>query len=129
MRTDAQLAEMSDALAEMSLAIDVGYTEFSTADVAFHDAVARATQNTLIVVCSDVVRGVVLELIADKLANAADRHTLMLISLQHHTEVFRAVKAGDGASASRLARHALYDYYAEYLPEADRSMLSPLLDP
>ncbi len=60
LRTDAQLAEMEAALQSMAKAS--GHAEFSDADVAFHDAVARATQNTLILVCSNVVRGVVLDL-------------------------------------------------------------------
>ncbi|WP_158879828.1 FadR/GntR family transcriptional regulator [Amycolatopsis anabasis] len=128
LRTGEQLAEMETALAEMERHVDVGYAEFSRADVAFHDAVARATQNPLIVVCAEVVRGVVLELIEDKLARAEDRAALMRHSLEHHGEVLRAVRDGDGELASRLARYALFDYYAEHVPEAERAMLRPLLE-
>jgi GntR family transcriptional repressor for pyruvate dehydrogenase complex len=126
LRTDAQLGEMERALAAMSPELD--YPEFSRADVAFHDAIARATGNPLVIVCAEVVRGVVLELIEDKLQHADDRATLMRASLRHHEEVLQAVRDGDGALASRLARRALHDYYAEYVPEEQRSMLEPLLD-
>ncbi|OZM72826.1 GntR family transcriptional regulator [Amycolatopsis antarctica] len=125
-RSDTQLAEMQAALEAMRAEED--YHEFSRADVAFHDAVARATQNPLIVVCGEVVRGVVLDLIEDKLAHADDRRALMSASLRHHTEVLEAVRSGDGELASRLARHALHDYYADYLPPAERPRLAPLLD-
>jgi GntR family transcriptional regulator, transcriptional repressor for pyruvate dehydrogenase complex len=128
LRTDEQLAEMDAALAGMDAAVDVGYTEFSTADVAFHDAVARATHNSLIVICSNVVRGVVVDLITDRLAHAADRRSLMRTYLRHHTDVLRAIRDSDGPKASRLSRHALHDSYAEYLPEQDRQLLLPLLE-
>ncbi|SFP87619.1 DNA-binding transcriptional regulator, FadR family [Amycolatopsis arida] len=128
LRTAEQLAEMEIALAAMRTHVDDDYTAFSEADVAFHEAVARATQNSLIVVCGQVVRGVVLELIEDKLAHADDRRALMRASLAHHTEVLRAVRDQDGPLACRLARRALYDYYAEYVPAERRAMLEPLLD-
>jgi len=124
-RTDEHLAEMQAAADAMASERD--YHEFSRADVAFHDAVARATRNPLIVVCGEVVRGVVLDLIEDKLAHAEDRRALMSASLRHHTEVLHAVRAGDGELASRLARHALHDYYADYLPPQERPRLDPLL--
>ncbi|TCP50885.1 DNA-binding FadR family transcriptional regulator [Tamaricihabitans halophyticus] len=131
LRTAQQLTEMSDALHEMSVVLDEDapdYRQFSQADIAFHDSVARSTANPLIVVCSEVVRDVVLELITDKLANAADRLALMHRSLAHHTEVFEAISAGEGELACRLGRRALYDYYAEYVPTEQRSLLTPLLD-
>jgi GntR family transcriptional repressor for pyruvate dehydrogenase complex len=128
LRSEEELAEMEAALAEMRAAVDDGYSAFSAADVTFHDAVARATQNKLVVVCSDVVRGVVLDLIADRLAHADDQRALMLSYLRHHTEVLQAVRDQDGVRASRLARQALHDSYASYLPEEQRVMLAPLLD-
>lgn len=127
LRTPAELIEMETALAAMTSAADEDPELFSAADVAFHDAVARATRNKLIVVCSDVVRGVVLDLISDRLAHTDDQRALMLSYLQHHTEVLQAIRDRDGELASRLARQALHDSYAPYLPEAERAMLSPLL--
>jgi DNA-binding GntR family transcriptional regulator len=48
--------------------------------------------------------------------------------VRHHTEVLAAIRSGDGTLASRLARQALYDSYAAYLPEPERAMLVPLVD-
>jgi DNA-binding FadR family transcriptional regulator len=125
LRTDADLSALDEALAAMAAA--GGYAEFSRADVAFHDAIARASRNPLLVISGEVVRGVVLELIEDKLSHASDRTSLMETWLRHHAEVLEAVRAADGASAARLARQALYDNYAEYVPEDRRVLLTPLL--
>ncbi len=102
--SDEQLAAMDAALAEMEAALDRGYAEFSRADVAFHDIVARASRSILIQVCSDVVRGVVLGLISQKIADAPDKRELMATSLRHHADVLDAVRRRDGPRAARLAR-------------------------
>lgn len=128
LRTEQQLGELEGALQRMVSGVDGDFTAFSHADLAFHEVIARATQNPLIVACGQVVRGLVLELIEDKLAHAADRHALMRASVAHHTDMLHAVRDGDGARAGTLARKALYDYYAEYVPEPDRALLDPLLD-
>lgn len=125
LRTESDLDELEAALAAMS---DSDQPEFSSADVAFHDIVARASRNSLIVVCAKVVRGVVLDLIEGKLENTADRAALMRASVAHHTEVLNAVRDGDGPLAELLARRALYDHYAEYVPAEDRVVLRHLLD-
>lgn len=127
-RTPEQVAEMETCIAAMEAALDQGYERFSEADVAFHDAVARASGNSLLQVCSDVVRGVVLGLIADKIEHSPDSRSLMEESLHHHAEVFAAIRAGNGREASRLARANLYDYYAGYLDEPDRAALATLVD-
>ncbi|MDT7724797.1 MAG: GntR family transcriptional regulator, transcriptional repressor for pyruvate dehydrogenase complex [Actinomycetota bacterium] len=128
LRTDEHLAELDAALASMREGTALGYAEFSRADVAFHEAIARAAGNPLIVVCLKVVRGVVLEQIKDRLSHAGDQHALMRTWLVHHGEVLQAIRDADGELASRLARRALYDNYAEYVPECERALLEPLLD-
>ena len=128
LRTDAELADMEKTIAAMGEAIDAGYEEFSEADVAFHDAIAMASRNSLIQVCNQVVRGVVLSLISDKVAHARNSKALMRQSLHHHEEVLEAIRAGDGPGAARTSRQNLYDYYAGYVPKADRAALLALLD-
>jgi GntR family transcriptional repressor for pyruvate dehydrogenase complex len=128
LRTPAQLMEMEQAIAVMRATIDVGYEQFSEADVEFHEAVARASRNSLIQVCNDVVRGVVLTLISDKISRARNRRALMTESLNHHAEVLAAIQAGDGRAAARVARQKLYDYYAGYVPRGERQSLQALLD-
>ena len=126
--SDEELGAMGDALAAMEAALDRGYEEFSRADVAFHDTVARASRNILIQVCSGVVRGVVLGLISQKITDAPNRRELMERSLRHHADVLDAVRGRDGPRAARLARESLYDYYAGYVPSEDRSLLRALLN-
>lgn len=128
LRTPEQLVEMEQTLVAMREAIEVDFEAFSEADVAFHDAVARVSRNSLIQTCNEVVRGVVLGLIADKVTHATNSRALMLESLQHHAEVVEAIRAGDGHAAARIARQNLYDYYASYVPAPDRDPLRALID-
>lgn len=128
LRTDENLAELAEALAAMRNGLASDYADFSRADVAFHEAIARAAANPLIVVCLEVVRGVVLEQLEDRLAHAGDRAALMRRWLAHYGEVLQAIRDSDGELAARLVRRALYDTYARYLPEPDRALLEPLLE-
>ncbi len=128
LRTDAELAEIEATIEVMRGAIDLGYEEFSEADVAFHEAIARVSRNSLVQVCNQVVRGVVLSLISDKIARSRNSQALMRESLRHHEEVLEAIRAGDGPAAARISRRNLYDYYAGYLPKAEREPLRALLD-
>ncbi|MEU4607173.1 FadR/GntR family transcriptional regulator [Kribbella sp. NPDC023972] len=128
LRTPEELAEMEETLVAMRAAIDVDFEAFSEADLAFHDVIARISRNSLIQTCNDVVRGVVLTLISDKIAHAQNSRALMLESLQHHAEVVKAIRAGDGHAAARLARQNMYDYYAGYVPEPERETLRALID-
>jgi DNA-binding FadR family transcriptional regulator len=128
LRTEEELARMEATIAVMADAVDSGFAEFSEADVAFHDAVAQASRNTLIQVCNQVVRQVVLSLISDKITRARSGRALMRESLRHHREVLEAIRAGDGPAAARVSRQSLYDYYSGYVPKAGREPLLALLE-
>lgn len=128
LRTPEQLAEMEETLVAMRAAIDVDFEAFSEADLAFHDMIAQVSRNSLIQTCNEVVRGVVLTLISDRVAHAQNSRELMLESLQHHAEVVDAIRAGDGHAAARIARQNMYDYYAGYVPEPEREALRALID-
>ncbi|PXY31740.1 FadR/GntR family transcriptional regulator [Prauserella muralis] len=130
LRTAEQLERMTDALEAMRRHVDGGEGDdaaFGEADLAFHDAVAHATQNPLVVACAEVVRDVALELIEDKLAHADDRRAVKRKTVAHHAEMLAAVRDGEGERACLLARRALHDYYAEYVPAERRAMLEPFL--
>jgi DNA-binding FadR family transcriptional regulator len=128
LRTPEQLAEMEETLIAMREAIDVDFAAFSEADLAFHDVIARISRNSLIQTCNEVVRGVVLSLISDKIAHAPNSRALMLESLQHHAEVVEAIRSGNGHAAARIARQNMYDYYAGYVPEPERDTLRALIE-
>ena len=128
LRTDEQLADMEAAVERMRGAIDLGYDAFSEADLAFHEAVAVASRNTMIQVSNEVVRDTVLSVISDKIANARNSRALMRRSLEHHEQVLGAIRAGDGPAAARASLQSLYEYYAGYVPASERHALRALFD-
>ncbi|GAA1556001.1 FadR/GntR family transcriptional regulator [Kribbella hippodromi] len=128
LRTPEQLDELEATLVAMRDAIDVDFDAFSQADLAFHELIARISRNTLIQTCNEVVRGVVLGLISDKIAHAPNSRSLMLESLHHHAEVVDAIRDGNGHAAARIARQNMYDYYAGYVPESDQETLQALIE-
>lgn len=129
LRTEEHLTAMQAALDTMAANVSVGYSQFSFADAAFHDAVAAAAGNTLVQVGVEAVRGVVVGLITKKIALAEDQPALMETSLRHHAQVLEAIRAQDGPRAAQLARQSLFAYYADEVPEADRERLRALLEP
>lgn len=128
LRTDEEVAEMAAAVEAMQAALDDGHDAFSEADVAFHEAVARASHNTLVRVCNAAVRDVVLRLIATRISGDADATALMQLSLDHHRTVLEAIRRGDGEGAARDCTRSLFAYYAIYLDEPDRETLRALMD-
>ena len=124
---DSALEAIEATIDAMMAATSSSYTEFSAADVAFHDAVAVASGNALIQVCCAAVRGVVVQLIATRIADADDQRALMETSLEHHREVLAALRSHDGSRAAQLARAHLFEYYAAYVDDAEREMLRQLV--
>ncbi len=129
LRTEDELAAMEQRIEEMAAAIEADDASFSEADFAFHEEVARASRNRLIQVCTEVVRGVVLSLISDRITRSDSSTELMHRSLQHHRDVLAAIRAGDGPLAARMAQNSLYGYYADYVNESERTSLLALLEP
>ena len=128
LRTDDQLADMEAAIDRMRGTLALGYDAFSEADLAFHEAVAVASGNTMIQVSNEVVRDTVLSVISDKIAHARNSKALMRRSLEHHEQVLEAIRSGDGPAAARASVQSLYDYYAGYVPASERHALRALLD-
>jgi GntR family transcriptional repressor for pyruvate dehydrogenase complex len=129
LRTETEVQEMERCIDDMARAMDGDFEAFGEADIAFHDAVALASRNTLLPLCNYAVRTVVVSLISDKVANSHNSKALMRQSLDHHREVLEAIKEGDGAAASRISCRNLYDYYHEYVAEADRPAIAAMLHP
>ncbi len=128
LHTDEQLAAMEAAITRMSNAVDEGFAAFSEADVAFHEAVAVASGNTLVQVNNEVVRDTVLSLISDKIAHARNSRALMRRSLAHHVQVLEAIRSGDGKAAAHASAQSLYDYYSGYVRAQDRAALRAMLE-
>ena len=128
LRTEAEVAEMAAAVEAMQAALDDGPVAFSEADLAFHEAVARASHNRLLQVCSAAVRDAVLRLIATRISGDADTIALMQLALDHHRTVLELIRRGDGEGAARDCTRSLFAYYAIQLDEADRETLRALMD-
>jgi DNA-binding FadR family transcriptional regulator len=128
LRTEEELDELEATLVSMRDAIDIDFAAFSEADLAFHELIARISRNALIQTCNEVVRGVVLSLISDKIANAPNSRALMMESLHHHAEVVDAIRDGDGHAAARVARQNMFDYYAGYVPDSEQETLRALIE-
>jgi GntR family transcriptional repressor for pyruvate dehydrogenase complex len=126
-RTSEQLARMESALADLRDSADKTLTEFSQADLAFHDAMAEASQNTLVKICAQVVRGVTLDLITGKVAQSEAPDDLMQSWIQRHTNLLDAIRKKDGLTAASLMRRDLYDYYAPYVTEEEQQRLHRLI--
>jgi GntR family transcriptional repressor for pyruvate dehydrogenase complex len=126
--TPADLERMDAALEALERCVAQGGETFGDAARALHTAVAEATGNPLIQWCGDAAREAATELVADRLAHAEDRGALMAASVDYRRRSLAAIRSGDGITAGRLARWALYDYYADAVPEPERSRLHYLAE-
>ncbi len=86
---------------------------YINSDVAFHAALARATQNELFVVVLDSLIEVMIEVRMLTLRVPG----IMALALSYHERVFEAVAAGD-AEAARAAMDAHMDQAADILRQA-----------
>lgn len=103
------------------------YAQFSRADLEFHELIARAGGNRLVQIYGDATREAIMRLIQRTIHDADDKATLMRESLTHHQHVLHAIQNRDGLLASRLARSALYRYYADYVSADQRDVLADLV--
>lgn len=126
-RDGTELVRLERNMARMRESMPLGYEAFGRFDLEFHEIIAGISDNTLVQVCGDAVRPGVLDLIQSRIADADDRRGLMLRSIRHHAAVFEAIREGDGARASRLARESLYAYYADHVDPAERAALAELV--
>lgn len=128
LHTPEELAAIEGAIEAMAAALPADYDNFTRSDLAFHQAVAKASRNTFLQVSHDVVRDVVLSLIADDIAHSDDKTGYMVDSLEVHRQILDAIRRRDGATASRISRRIMFDYYVSHVPVAERAVLEALLE-
>lgn len=128
LRTPTQLAELDAAMLAMEEAVGLDEALFTHADLRFHEAVAEASGNKLLGICSSVMHDIVGRLVQAKIMDAGDTTAQMSESCRRHRLALEAVRDGDGDRASRLARQSLFDYYAPTLDKADCDAVAVLVD-
>jgi GntR family transcriptional regulator, transcriptional repressor for pyruvate dehydrogenase complex len=128
LRTDADLAAMEKAITAMQESVDKGLDHFAGADVDFHDAMATASGNRMIRVCAEVVRGVALNLIIDKMKEDREPQELMNRWVARHEAVLDAIRRQDGRRASNLMQSDILEFYAPWLTDEEQAVLRRFID-
>lgn len=124
LRTDEQLTEMQEALQSLTTTVEHDHRAWGKADVAFHDAIARAGGNSLLQVCRDVVRTVTMNMIENTIEAARGGKDLMNEWVLVHTRMFEDIRNGDAELAGRQAHIDLYTGYVGYLAADQRELLT-----
>ena len=126
--TAADLQRMDEALGGLERSVADGGQRFGDAARKLHAAVAEATGNHLVQWCGEAAREAATDLVADRLAHASDRNALMTASVGYRRRALAAIRSGDGVTAARTVRMALFAYYAEDIPEPERERLRRLAE-
>ncbi|MFI5952841.1 FadR/GntR family transcriptional regulator [Cryptosporangium sp. NPDC051539] len=121
---ETQIAAIRSALERLHSTVGAGRTAWSEADVAFHDAIAQATGNPLLQICSAVVRSVATGMIESEIAEAGDSAGLMDRWVRQHSRLFELIDARDGVEAAAQARRDLLEEYGVHLPADRRQLLA-----
>lgn len=100
-RTDRDIADMRQHLAEMDAATD-DPRAFAAADLGFHKAVGRASNNAMMRSLSAVIEtALVASFRMSSPVNEADEHRR---SVRGHAKIVDAIEARDGAGAAQAMR-------------------------
>lgn len=106
----ASIVEAHDGVAEM---IDGSDAAFVAADIDFHVAIARASGNKLLELCTNAVKSAMAVLIGDaitKSGRAARRDFV-----RRHGAIVDAIRAGSAERAAACARQDIVDCYVPLL--------------
>ncbi|WP_051476736.1 FadR/GntR family transcriptional regulator [Arthrobacter sp. Br18] len=125
-RSAGDLLELEKAMARMTQCLELGFEEFSRADLDFHDVVARISGNPMIQISGEAVRESIEGLIRGYLREHGADRGLMRRTLHHHREAFEAIRNRDAHLAEHLARSSIFEYYGHLLGDADRRAIAAL---
>lgn len=126
-RTDEDLLTLQNSIERMREAAGANAEAFSQSDVAFHEAISEIAGNRLLIVCNQVVRSSVHNLIADKIASGERRQEQMLDAVERHEALCAAIRGGDSDAAIRVSRTNLYEYYSAHVTTAELERLKLML--
>lgn len=128
-RSDADLLALEKAITGMRASVESESSseEFAQADINFHTAIWKASDNLLISMFGNVTRGLMGDLIKDRIEDSSDARAVMRLSLEHDTEIFNAIRDQDSELASYLARRYIAEYYGEYVSASKRKSVLNLV--
>lgn len=127
-RGDEDLIKLHTSIENAREAAGTDSETFTQADVAFHEAISEIAGDPMLIVCNQVVRASVQNLIAEKIASGVRKHEQMLEAVQRHEALYEAIKDGDSNRAIRVSRTNLFEYYSPHVTTADLERLKILLD-
>jgi GntR family transcriptional regulator, transcriptional repressor for pyruvate dehydrogenase complex len=124
-RSESQLGEMSLAHTAMLALVGGDQEAFGEADVRFHDAIAESCGNQLLRASNNVARGLVLEMIGERLSRAANFAELQKETCMRHGRVLDCIRKKAARRAMDLARLDLAEYYRPFVnPREARQLLA-----
>lgn len=122
---DASLVDsIIDAHEAVERALDGTDAEFVAADIAFHVAIARASGNRMLELCTHAVKSAMASLIGETMIRthgAAKRDFV-----RRHELIVEAIKSGSAHGASERARQDIVDCYLPLLNVEDASHVHAL---
>lgn len=125
---DDDLETLRTSITNMRAAAGTDSETFTQADVAFHETISEIAGNPMLIVCNQVVRSSVQNLIAEKIASGKRKHEQMLEAVQRHENLYEAIKDGDANRAVCVSRTNLFEYYTPHVSAESLERLKILLD-
>lgn len=126
-RGEEDLAKLQTSIEHAREAAGSDGEAFILADVAFHEAISEIAGDPMLIVCNQVVRSSVQNLIAEKIASGKHKRVQMLEAVQRHEALYEAIRDGDTNRAMRMSRMNLFEYYSPHVTPADLERLRILL--
>jgi GntR family transcriptional regulator, transcriptional repressor for pyruvate dehydrogenase complex len=107
-RTEQHLAALHEAHAELIAKID-DFEAAAVADLAFHDLIARATENDLFAVILGSIANALIEVRRETLAGGSGA-----VTVADHRRILDAIEAGDADAARQAMAAHLKDVHQQW---------------
>lgn len=125
---DADNPGQVDAIIEaheaVERALDGTDAEFVAADIEFHVAIARASGNRMLELCTNAVKSAMGSLIGDTMVRT--QGAVKREFIRRHQLIVEAIKAGSAQGAAERAREDIVDCYVPLLDIEDASHVQAL---
>lgn len=125
-RTEEQLERMAQAHGAMEELTGGNQEPFGQADVLFHQVIAESSGNQLLRACNEVARELVLDLIGENLARAADLEKLQAETCMRHGRVLECIRGKDAIQAMHFAKVDLAEFYGPFVSSVEATELLTL---